>query len=317
VTGPIDGGGGETRALLHTVAKLHYEADLPQVQIARQLGLSTATISRLLQRARAEGIVRIEVRDLVAPDALGAEVARRLGLRRVSVIESPAGAAPVALAAPLGALLRDLALAPGAVLVIGWGRAIHAVLEAGLPPMPGVRVVPAIGGLQQQQPYFQINEHVRVAAAQIGGEPYFIHAPNLPSAESRPIFLADPAIRSAVALWDRIDVAVVGVGLPPPVDSSEASVATRDERMIEDPAGDVVRHYFDLAGRPIPWAGEERMIAVSPAQLRAARLCVAVAAGPAKAAGIVGAARAGLIGALVTDAQTAEAILDLLAATPA
>ena len=50
--------------MLHTVAKLHYVSELSQVQIAKQLGLSTATISRLLQRARAEGIVRIEVREL-------------------------------------------------------------------------------------------------------------------------------------------------------------------------------------------------------------------------------------------------------------
>jgi DNA-binding transcriptional regulator LsrR (DeoR family) len=67
--------------MLHTVAKLHYESDMSQVQIAKQLGLSTATISRLLQRARAEGIVRIEVRDIFAPDALGAQLAARLGLR--------------------------------------------------------------------------------------------------------------------------------------------------------------------------------------------------------------------------------------------
>ena len=76
---------GETRALMHMVAKMHYEAELPQVQIARQLGVSTATISRLLQRARTEGIVRIEVRDLVVPDALGAGLERALGLRRVAV----------------------------------------------------------------------------------------------------------------------------------------------------------------------------------------------------------------------------------------
>ena len=74
---------GESRAILHTVAKLHYESELSQVQIARQLGLSTATISRLLQRARAEGIVRIEVRDIFAPDVLGTLLAQKLDLAQV------------------------------------------------------------------------------------------------------------------------------------------------------------------------------------------------------------------------------------------
>lgn len=295
--------------MLHTVAKLHYEADLSQVMIAKQLGVSTATISRLLQRARAEGIVRIEVRDLMAPDTLGHKLREALGLRRVSVIEAPVASVAVALATPLGALLRAENLGPGSVLAIGWGRAIRAVLEAGLPPLPGVLVVPATGGLQQQAPHFQINEFVRMAADQAGGTPHFIHAPYLPSAETRPSFLADPAISHSVALWDRIDVAVVGVGLPHALNPPEASVATASEQLLVDAAGDVIRHYFDAEGRLIAWEGAARLIAASPQQLRAARLCIAVAVGEAKAVSIIGAARAGLISALVTDVRTAEAIL--------
>jgi DNA-binding transcriptional regulator LsrR (DeoR family) len=264
-----------------------------------------------LQRARAEGIVRIEVRDLVATDTLGEQLADRLRLRRVLVIDNPTGSSPVTLAAPLGTMLKAEALGPGSVLALGWGRAMRAVLEAGLPPMPGVIVVPATGGMQQQAPHFQINEFVRLAAGQTGGTPHFIHAPYLPSAEARPSFLADPAIRHSVALWDRIDVAIVGVGLPHALNPPEASVATPSEQSLVDAAGDVIRHYFDAAGVLIPWDGEDRMIAVSPAQLRRARLCIGVALGVTKATAITAAARAGLISALVTDVQTAEAILDL------
>jgi DNA-binding transcriptional regulator LsrR (DeoR family) len=294
------------------VAKLHYEADLPQVQIAKQLGVSTATISRLLQRARAEGIVRIEVRDLVVPDMLGARLERMLDLRRVSVIETPPGSATLALAAPLGTMLKTANIAPGSVLAMGWGRAIRSVLEAGMPPLPGVLVVPATGGMQQNQAHFQINEFVRKAAEQTGGTAYFIHAPYLPSAEARASFLADHAIREAVGLWDRIDVAVVGVGLPHARNAPEASVATPDEQLLVDSAGDVIRHYFDARGGTIDWEGADRLIAVSPDQLRRARLCIAVASGEAKAESIIGASRARLISALVTDAQTAQAILDRL-----
>lgn len=297
---------------MHMVAKLHYESDLPQVQIAKQLGVSTATISRLLQRARAEGIVRIEVRDLVVPDALGAQLERKLGLRRVAVAESAPGGVALALAGPLGRMLTTANMAPGAVLALGWGRTIRAVLEAGLPPVPGVLVVPATGGMMQHQAHFQINEFARIAAEQLGGTAYFVHAPVLPSAESRASFLADPAIAQAVALWDRIDVAVVGVGLPHPLNPPEASVATPDEQRLVDCAGDVVRHYFDQDGKTIDWDGSERLIAVTPEQIRRARLSIGVAAGEAKASSIIAAARAGLINALVTDATTAQAILERL-----
>ena len=48
------------------VAKLHYEADMSQVEIARKIGVSTASVSRLLHKARALGIVKIEVLDLAS-----------------------------------------------------------------------------------------------------------------------------------------------------------------------------------------------------------------------------------------------------------
>jgi DNA-binding transcriptional regulator LsrR (DeoR family) len=300
--------------MLYAVARLHYVAELSQVKIARQLGLSTATISRLLARARAEGIVRIEVRDPVEPEALGRMLAERLGLRRVSVADVPVAGLPAALATPLGQLLAEAAPQPGAVVALGWGRAIRAVIEAGLPLLPGVSVVAATGGLQQQAAHFQINEFVRLAAAALGGVPHFLHAPYLPSAETRASFLADPVIAGAVALWDRIDVAVVGVGLPPRLNPPEASVATESERRLTDAAGDVIRHYFTAEGALIDWEGAGRLIAAAPDQLRRARLVIGVAAGVAKAPAIIGAARAGLISALVTDVVTAEAVLDALGA---
>ena len=86
--------------------------------------------------------------------------------------------------------------------------------KPGLPPIPGVLVVPATGGMQQHAPHFQVNEFVRLAAEQAWrATAHFVHAPYLPSSASRDAFLADPVIADSVALWDRIDVAVVGVGL--------------------------------------------------------------------------------------------------------
>ena len=43
------------------IARLYYEQDMRQSEIAKRLNLSQATISRLLKRAQAEGIVRISV----------------------------------------------------------------------------------------------------------------------------------------------------------------------------------------------------------------------------------------------------------------
>ena len=181
--------------MLHTVAKLHYEGDLSQVQIAKQLGLSTATISRLLQRARAEGIVRIEVRDIHAPDALGGLLAERLGLKTVVAVDAPVAAGVQALAGPLSRMVGAQGLGQGSVLMVGWGRTVSAIIDGGLPSLPGVSVVPSTGGMSQHAQHFQSNEFSRRAAEVTGGVPHFIHAPYLPAPEALDFFLAEPAVQ--------------------------------------------------------------------------------------------------------------------------
>jgi DNA-binding transcriptional regulator LsrR (DeoR family) len=47
--------------LMAKVARLYYERGLKQTEIAKQLDISQATISRLLKRAEDEQIVRINI----------------------------------------------------------------------------------------------------------------------------------------------------------------------------------------------------------------------------------------------------------------
>jgi DNA-binding transcriptional regulator LsrR (DeoR family) len=301
--------------MLHMVAKLHYEGDMAQVDIARKLGVSTATVSRLLQKARSVGIVRIEVLDLASPEEIVLELVEALGVRRAAVIDTPASGVLGALAAPLGNLLKEEGLGTGSILGIGWGRAVREVLEAGLPRIPGVLAVPLNGGMQQAAPHFQINEFARQAAEQLGGVPHFLHAPYLSSTELREAFLSDPFVQETTGLWDRMDCCIVGIGLPHAINPPEASAATLNEQALSA-VGDVIRHYVDAEGTILNWDGEQRMIAASPDQLRRTKLSIGVAATVEKAAGIVGAVRSGMINAVVTDTATAQAILDIVRASP-
>jgi len=296
------------------VAKLHYQSDMSQVDIAKKLGLSTATVSRLLQKARSAGIVRIEVIDLSPSEDLSAALVDGLKLRRAAVIDTPSSNVLSALAPPVGSMLQQAGLRSGSTLGIGWGRAVREVTLAGLPRLPGIVTTALNGGMQQAAPHFQINEFVRLAAEQMGGIPHFLHAPYISSSELRDAFLADPTVQQVTSLWDKLDAAIVGVGLTHAANPSEATAALPGEKALSHAAGDVLRHYVTETGEILHWDGEERMIAASPQQLRRVPLCIAVAATPAKAAGIIGAARSGMINALVTDANTAQAILDRLSA---
>jgi DNA-binding transcriptional regulator LsrR (DeoR family) len=179
--------------------------------------------------------------------------------------------------------------------------------------------VPCSGGLDEPAAQYQVNELVRLAAARTHGAPRFIHAPYLPSDELRASILADPGVRATIALWDRLDAAVVGIGLPHRVDLAQGGTTTTPlDPSLLTAAGDVVQHYFDRDGRPLSWSGEARLLAISPDQLRRTPLVIGVAGSVAKAPGILGAARAGLVNVVVTDVATAQAVLELSGApTPA
>ncbi|MEG3133650.1 sugar-binding domain-containing protein [Rouxiella sp. T17] len=301
-----------TRTLMHMVAKLHYESDMSQVEIARKLDVSTATISRLLNKARAAGIVRIEVINLASPETMTADLVQRLGLKHAYVVDAPANNVLDALRTPLAALLSQAGLSAGSVLGIGWGRAVREVTLAGLPRLPGVLTVALNGGMQQAAPHFQITEFVRRAAEQMEGTPYFLHAPYISSPALRDAFLGDPSVQEIISLWDKLDVAIVGIGLTHEPKPSESSTATLSEQALSHATGDVLRHYITETGEILHWEGEERMIAASVEQLRRTPLTIGVAATPEKAAGIIGAVRSGMINSLVTDVNTAQAILDRL-----
>src|SRR5947208_11350007 len=65
--------------------ELYYRQARPQKEIARALGVSAATVSRLLKRAYDEGFVRVEL-DLPRAEELEAALTERFGLREAVVV---------------------------------------------------------------------------------------------------------------------------------------------------------------------------------------------------------------------------------------
>ena len=68
-----------------TAAHLYYVQDRTMEAIARELGTSRSTVSRLLAQARATGIVDIRIRSpLALPAARGGDLAERFGMQPTS-----------------------------------------------------------------------------------------------------------------------------------------------------------------------------------------------------------------------------------------
>jgi DNA-binding transcriptional regulator LsrR (DeoR family) len=309
-------GSDDTAASVLAAAELYYQDQLSQQQIADRLGVSRSTVSRMLRAARDQGIVHIEIRRPSPASQLSQELEAALGLRRAVVVPTaPRGELQV-LVAPALAEIAGLDLRAGDVLAVSWGATVWQLAQSrGFPPLRGVRLVPAIAGLDEMDMRFQTNEIARRIADASGADVSFLHSPALPSPDLRASLLADQELGRRLALWDGLTAALVGIG-PPPVEMKTGPAHILAARAdLEHAVGDVVSRYFDFDGEPVEFENEALLLGVSRAQLRRAGTVLGVAAGTAKAKSIVGAARAGLLDVLVTDAVTAAAALQQIEAS--
>jgi len=304
----------DSTAAMYAAARLYYDEGLTQHEVAKRLSVSRSTVSRLLQLARDNDIVRIEVRAPSPAANLSAELAAELGLRRAVVVPAQGPRAGLqALVAPALDELGRTGLAVGDVLAVSWGTTVWEIAQAQrFPNLRGVRLVPAVGGMDESDMRFQPNEIARRVAAASGAELSFLHAPALPAPQLRRSLLSDPQIAERLDLWNRIHTALVGIGMPPTAHRVGPAHVLAAREALTAAVGDVASRHFDLAGEPVELPHEDRLLAVTRDQLRAAGTVIGVAAGPEKAASIVGAARALLVDVLVTDAATASSALEIV-----
>ena len=312
----------------YAAAHLYYEKELTQEEVARRMKVSRPTVSKLLSMANKEGIVHISVRRPGQRDtSLEASLMDSLGLRTVVILPG----------ASRSNAAREIQLAQGALelfretlpnlpqvryIGVGWGRAVLAFVEAleHADVFLGgkVEVVPLIGGLGQSLDIFQINEMARRAAAALGVSARLLDAPALvKNVELRAALMAEASVKPVVEAWQQLDVAVVGIGRK--LDPTYLAEHLRHEPLqhksvVRWSVSDVCSHYFAADGRALGEEHDARLIAAARDDLIRTPLTVGVAGGPEKVAGIVGAARAGLIKALITDEDTANGCLEVASA---
>ena len=320
VTATAHDGGHFAASLLYAAAKMYYEEDATQAEVAQRLGTSRATVSRLLSEARRRGIVRIQVIPPVQPstEGLAQRLATALALRRVYLSDPLPAPAPgrtpedtmgATLAPVVGRALSDVGLLPGDVLLVSSGRTVYEVARFDLPALPGVLVAPTVGGADQPEEWFQTNEITRRIAGRIGGRANYLFAPALPGPELYETLQHDPAIQRVLQLWPLARCVLAGVGPAPMLRSANPQFVPLGSSSLREAVGDMCSRFFDREGRPVTFPGSERLIAVELADLARVPVVIAVAVGSEKVAPLVAAARAGYFNQLVTDPLTAEEIL--------
>jgi DNA-binding transcriptional regulator LsrR (DeoR family) len=308
------------RAVMRLVAELYYERDLRQPEVAAMTGFSVSKVSRLLTAAREQGIVRISVEP--APEgrpAVAEELERRFGVEiRITPGQERDPAAATRLAGVGAADYVGPWIPEHGTIGIASGYTVAALVSA-LPRMrrPEVTVVPIVGGWDTQNPYLDSNQVARRMADRIGAQTRTLHAPAvLDTPEMKAALLREPTVATTTALWDGLELALIGVGGRPEAYPGYRTAidrlgdASRRELQELRVIGDLAGHFFRADGTFVD-AWSSRTLAIPRESLATVRRVVAVAAGSSKAAPILAALRTGLVHALITDRPTAEAALKL------
>ncbi|RPI97198.1 MAG: sugar-binding transcriptional regulator [Chloroflexi bacterium] len=313
----------EELRLLARIAQLYYVKGMNQSAIADQLDLSQATISRLIQRALSEGIVRITVS---MPPGIYSDLEDALlakyGLKEVIVVDCDTPENEANIQHALGsaaAFYLESTLKKGDVIGISsWSATLLAMVDA-MRPFPksfDARVVQILGGIGNPDAEVHATRLTDRLAKLIQGSATFLTAPGVVgSEEARRILLDDPYVSATVALFDRITVALVGIGSVQPSEllahsGNVFSAEELEQVRREGAVGDVCLRLFDGNGAQVRTALDKRVIGISQEQLQRVPRTVGVAGGARKRSAIQGALRGRWINVLITDRFSAEALAD-------
>jgi DNA-binding transcriptional regulator LsrR (DeoR family) len=318
----------EVRQMVRCV-QLFYRAQRHQKEIARELGLSSSKVSRLLKRAFVEGLVRFEI-ELPKRPRLEAALVERFRLRDAVVI--PLGETRE-LKEDLGtaaARYFEKVAADGAHVGLSCGYTLYQLIRAlrerrfrdlELYPLSGestLQLVDLFPNTLVGMMAAKYRPHVRAYALPVQVLGSFAAAQR----ERRRLLQKGEVRRIYEAAGD-VDIALVGIGMIGEATAGFCSLAefygvsVRRLRALGI-VGEINYHPFDRDGKLIDRKElrplTQRVLAVLPSRLRDlsaqyGKLVIAVAGGPDKREAIRGAMRGRFANVLVTDEDTAEALL--------
>ncbi|MBP2018951.1 DNA-binding transcriptional regulator LsrR (DeoR family) [Symbiobacterium terraclitae] len=298
------------------VAWMYYDEGLTHEKIAHRLNLSRVAVTRLLQKARKEGIVQIQItRPLPVQFKLEQQLEATFGLKRAVVVKTYGDWRTTldALGRAGAQYLRSL-LFPGCRLGVAWSETVRSIipyLQRPKQPLQGT-VNELVGTRTMQTNPFSVS--VQLADA-LGMPLEAIPVPVVvQSKAARDAILSEESIRTAMEHARQVDVAVVGLGDVGPECTmvrtghlQAADVAVLRER---GAVGDMLMRFYDSQGRHVPGPLEECVISLEWSEIRRLPHIVAMAGGPRKVEAILGALRGGLCHSLITDSDTARNVLE-------
>ena len=312
----------DEQRLMTKIAKMYFEWDLNQTDIARQLGISQATVSRLFKRAKEEGIVRISVSIPAGVNAdLEAQLIKKYALKDaivVDVLRDDENLIMRDIGASAAYYVENLIKDNEVIGISSWSSSLLATIDAMQPPVPakkGVKVVQILGGVGNPSAEMHATRLTSRLASLVNGSAIFLPAPGVVGTEAAlQVLLEDPYVKEAMGLFNRVTMALVGIGAVEPsrLLNQSGNIFTQEEQdylSSHGAVGDILLRFFDEHGEPVESSFNHRVISMQLEQLKRVDRSIGVAGGIRKYKAVLGALSGHWINVLITDRTTAEKLV--------
>ncbi|TXR58219.1 transcriptional regulator [Quadrisphaera setariae] len=294
--------------------------------IASEEGVSRSTVSRLLETARAAGIVSIQVVPVHGrASVVEQEIAHRHGVS-TRVVPLPDGVGAVErlhLVARTAGRVLDSAVAAGMIVGVAWGTTTSAVSEHLLArPLADVQVVQLNGAMNTLSSGVGYGTDVlgRFAAAWDAQVHHFPVPAFFDHVETRQAMWRERSVQRVLRLQHAADVALFGIGafggaVPSRVWAEGYLTGPDRAALTATAVGDVCTVFLRADGS---WEGlplNARSSGPVPPVLRRIPRRICAVADEAKVPGLLAALAAGLVTDLVLDERAARELLSARAVT--
>lgn len=294
-------------------AWLSHVAGKTQDEIAAVMGVSRQTAQRLVAQAMAEGIVKIRIDHPFAHCMdLAAALRQRWDLTFCEVAPSDAPEAGVALM--LADTIEHWLRQPQPItMAIGTGRTLRSAI-AQLPHIdcPQHCIVSLTGNIAPDGSTAYYNVLFTLSDL-VTARSYPMPLPVIaPTVHERQAVNGQPSIQRLIRMSSDAAVAFIGIGTvaagAPLMLDGFLSQPDLDALVAAGAVGEITGWAYDADGRLVPGLSNDR-VASAPIPPRDSTLVIGAAHGLEKVPAIRGALQGGLVSGLITDARTAEALL--------
>ena len=300
-------------------ARLYYQLDYSQQEIAKRLDVSRPTVSRLLKQAKETGIVEININN---PLETGVKLTEQLKARfslKDAVVTSIPDYEDNVIKKYLGEVAADYIytqVKENDVIATSWGTTIYEVAKRLKPKNIGDgNIVQLNGGVSHSETKTYASEIIHLFGEAFNIQTFLLPLPAIVDhVVVKQAIEADRHIQKILKKGKDANLAVFSVGNPVvgSVLLQAEYLSEEDQQLIQSKAvGEICSRFFDIDGNICIESLNNRTIGIELDELAKKETSILVAGGTKKVDAIYGVLKGKYANVLITDQQTATMLLEL------